>query len=284
MVLRKMGSDLKSYNSPVTLYGPGFVGGRYAEIYPDTLVQERDEYKPRSKKILFMISTVDNYNVHKDLNVDVDTNLRLLCDVLEHCRNEDIEFNFISSWFVYGKGCEVPAHEDDACNPTGFYSITKKCAEDLIKSFCDVYQMKYRILRLCNVMGHDPKASRQKNAIMWMINQLREHKPIALYDGGSHRRDVMHVDDVCRAIKTVIDDGDLNTTYNIGSGRPTSIAEIVDAAVPVLGSLSDIDTIDPPKFHKDVQTQDFYLDTTKLQKLGFKPSMDYVEIVESLCL
>ena len=279
-----MGNGVKSFNSPVTLYGPGFVGGRYAEMYPDTLVQERDEYKPQSKKILYMISTVDNYNVHKNLGLDVDTNLRVLCDVLEHCRKEDIEFNFISSWFVYGKGGPIPAFEDSLCNPTGFYSITKRCAEDLIKSFCDVYNMKYRILRLCNVLGDDPKASKQKNAIMWMINQLKEHKPINLYDGGSHRRDVMHVDDVCRAIKTVIDDGDLNTTYNIGSGRPTTIGEIVEIAAGCTGTRSHIDSIEPPKFHKDVQTQDFYLDTSKLQSLGFKPSMDTREMVESLCL
>lgn len=283
MVLRKMG-NVKSFNSPVTLYGPGFVGGRYAEMYPDTLVQERDEYKPKTKKILYMISTVDNYNVHKEVGLDVDTNLRVLCDVLEHCRNEDIEFNFISSWFVYGKGGDVPAFEESLCNPTGFYSITKKCAEDLIKSFCDVYDMKYRILRLCNVLGDDPKASKQKNAIMWMINQLKVDKPINLYDGGSHRRDVMHVDDVCRAIKMVIDDGDLNTTYNIGSGKPTTIADIIDTAATCLGTRSHIDSIEPPKFHKDVQTQDFYLDTSKLQQLGFKPTMDHVEIVESLCL
>ena len=282
MVLRKMG-NVKSFNSPVTLYGPGFVGGRYAEMFPDTIVQERDEYKPQSKKILYMISTVDNYNVHKDVGLDVDTNLRVLCDVLEHCRNEDIEFNFISSWFVYGKGGDIPAFEDSLCSPTGFYSITKRCAEDLIISFCDVYKMKYRILRLCNVLGDDPKASKQKNAIIWMINQLKENKPINLYDGGSHRRDVMHVDDVCRAIKTVIDDGDLNATYNIGSGRPTTIGDIIDIAATCLGTRSDIDSIDPPKFHKDVQTQDFYLDTTKLQSLGFKPTMDTFEMVESLC-
>jgi nucleoside-diphosphate-sugar epimerase len=82
----------------------------------------------------------------------------------------------------------------------------------------------------------------------------------------------------------VIDDGDLNTTYNIGSGKPTTIADLIDTAAACLGTRSHIDSIEPPKFHKDVQTQDFYLDTSKLQELGFKPSMDHVEIVESLCL
>ena len=51
---------------------------------------------------------------------------------------------------------------------------------------------------------------------MWMINQLKLNKDINLYNNGSPYRDVMYVKDVCRAIKLVIDTGELNTIYNIG--------------------------------------------------------------------
>ena len=40
-------------------------------------------------------------------------------------------------------------------------------------------------------------------------------KDINLYDNGSPYRDVMHIKDVCRAIKLVIDSGELNTIYNM---------------------------------------------------------------------
>ena len=40
----------------------------------------------------------------------------------------------------------------------------------------------------------------------------------------------MHVEDVCRAIKLVMDKGELNEIYNIGSGQPTKVSEIVELA------------------------------------------------------
>ena len=182
----------------ISLYGCGFIGRNFKEMYNTEVdVQERDERVPLHNDILYMISTTHNYHVHDEITRDVDTNLRVLCETLDFCRSKDITFNFVSSWFVYGKGAHSPASEVQVCNPTGFYSITKKCAEDLIISFAQTTGMKYRILRLCNVMGDgDSKASRKKNAIQWMVNELKADRDIKVYDNGSHCRDIMHVDDV----------------------------------------------------------------------------------------
>jgi nucleoside-diphosphate-sugar epimerase len=270
----------------ISLYGgSGFVGGNFKRMYDSCLEMQRDERKPKTKDILYFISTVDNYNVHDRITLDVDTNLHILCEVLDHCRSKDITFNFISSWFVYGKTPYMPAQEDSVCNPTGFYSITKFCAEKLIQSFAETYGMKYRILRLCNVLGSgDQKASRKKNALTWMVDQLKINHDIQLYNHGSHTRDVMHVQDVCRAIKLVIDNGNLNEIYNIGSGKPTTVGEIIYTAQHYLKSKSKIENIDPPMFHKSVQTENFWMDTTKLRDLGFEPKLSLEFIVKDLCL
>ena len=91
--------------------------------------------------------------------------------------------------------------------------------------------MRYRILRLCNVIGHgDTKATKQKNAITWMIKEIKNHNDLKVYDNGSHTRDIMHVTDVCRAIKLVMEKGKLNEIYNIGSGKETSVKEVLDLA------------------------------------------------------
>ena len=270
----------------ISLYGSGFVGGNFKLMYNDEVeVQERDERVPRQNDILYTISTTHNYHVHDEITRDVDTNLRVLCEVLDYCRSEDITFNFVSSWFVYGQGGCIPASELSLCNPTGFYSITKKCAENLIISFAQTTGMKYRILRLCNVMGEgDTKASRKKNAIQWMINELKADKDIKVYDNGSHRRDIMHVDDVCRAIKLVMDKGELNEIYNIGSGKPTRVSEIINLAKHYTRSRGQIINIDPPEFHKNVQTEHFWLDTTKLKSLGFVQHITNEFIVKDLCI
>jgi len=273
------------FETMISLYGgSGFVGGTFQKMYDGLINIERDERKPKSNKILYFISTVDNYNLHENITLDVDTNLHLLCEVLDHCRSEDIEFNFISSWFVYGKTSSVPVKEDAICNPTGFYSITKKCAEDLLISFCTTYGVKYRILRLCNVLGlEDAKASKKKNAIMWMINELKLNHNINLYDNGSHCRDVMHVNDVCRAIKLVVDSGELNTVYNIGSGYPTKVGDIISFAKQYMKSESEINNIEPPEFHTQVQGKDFWMNTQKLKSLGFEPQYNLEESLKIIC-
>lgn len=264
----------------------GWIGSKFVEIYPDCVVQKRNEYKPKTNDILYFISTTHNYNVYDDEKFcdDIDINLKYLCLVLKHCKSENITFNFISSWFVYGKCVDIPATEETICNPTGFYSITKKCAEDLIKSFCDTFGVKYRILRLCNVLGKDPGASKRKNAVSWMIEQLKEDKEISLYDNGTHKRDFLYIDDVCEAIWVVTQKGKLNEVYNIGSGIGTKISEIVYNAHELLHSKSIISNIEPPEFHNQVQSKHFWMDSSKLNNLGWKQKFDNFEIVRKLCL
>lgn len=265
--------------------GSGFVGRNFIKMHEGCIQISREERKPQSKDILYFISTVDNYNVFDNLTLDVETNLKVLCEVLEHCKDKDITFNFISSWFVYGKTPYMGAKEDSVCVPTGFYSITKKCAEDLLISFCETFGVKYRILRLCNVVGAgDHNASRKKNALTWLINQLKLNHDVNLYDGGVHCRDIMHVQDVCRAINLVCTKGELNTIYNIGSGHPTKVSEFVHLAHHYLKSKSVINNIETPDFHDKVQTQSFWMNTSKLQKLGFEPNLSLEFIVKDLCL
>ena len=270
----------------ISVYGAsGFIGGRFCNLYPNFIVkQNREERKPKTNNILYLISTVDNYNIHTNITLDVETNLKVLCEVLDFCRDSDIVFNFVSSWFVYGK-TELPAKEEYICKPTGFYSITKKAAEDLLISFCKTYKVKYRILRLCNVFGKgDGKISSKKNALTYMIELLKKNDDVYLYDNGTPIRDVMHLDDVCNAIKLICDNGNLNEIYNVGSGQPITIGAIINKAKEYLNSNSQIKSREAPEFHKIVQSKDFWFDTTKLKKLGFAQSIPLQKIIEELCI
>ena len=175
----------------------GFIGSNYCKLFGDCIV-EKNNRKPKTRNILYFISTVDNYNVFKDLTLDVGTNLNILCDLLEIFKKGKFVINFISSCFVYGK-TQMPVNEKSICNPKGFYSITKKTAEDLLISFCETYKQEYRILRLCNVVGTgDLKASKKKNALSHMIELLKENKTINLYDEGTPTRDFLHVSDIVK--------------------------------------------------------------------------------------
>ena len=125
---------------------------------------------------------------------------------------------------------------------------------------------------------------KKKNAIGWMIDELKADRNIKLYDHGSHTRDVMHVSDVCRAIKLVMEKGNINEIYNIGSGHPTTVSELMKLAKHFSKSKGRILNIEPPDFHKTVQTKNFWMDISKLKSLGFEQQFSTEYIMKDLCL
>tara|TARA_R100001443_G_scaffold12921_1_gene22775 strand:- start:67 stop:885 length:819 start_codon:yes stop_codon:yes gene_type:complete len=264
--------------------GTGFIGGAFCNLYSGNVLKiPREERKPLSKDIIYFISTTTNSHVFKDLHVDVDTNLTVLMDVLEHCKDKNITFNFVSSAFVYGTDV-IDAKEDDICEPGGFYSITKRCAEQLLISYCKTFNIKYRILRIANVYGDDKTVSSQKNVLKFLISLMKEDKPITLYDDGMQLRDYMHVSDICRALKLVIDQGEVNSIYNIAAGNPLPFKCIMEKARGFLGSKSKFNYVDYPEFNKIAQAYNYSVNGDKLKSLGFKPQISFDEGLKSLCI
>lgn len=266
----------------INVLGKGFVGGRYAELTPKVIVNERNDYEVKSNEVLYFISTIDNYNVHTNPYLDIETNLTTLIKTLESCKGKDVTFNFISSWFVYGD-VPLPAKEDAHCDPKGFYSITKRAAEQLLISYCETFGMNYRILRLPNVLGEtDTKVSKKKNALQYMLRQVQNNETLSLYDGGYAVRDYLYVDDVVSAINLILQKGNLNEIYNIGSGESVSVRTCIDYAIEKSGSTSKIEVIEPAKFHKVVQTVNMEIDNTKIKELGFLPKYTIYDIIDRL--
>ena len=262
--------------------GSGFVGSEFVRQNPGCIVNARDDYRIKSDNILYMISTVTNYNVKTDPYIDIDTNLSTLMRVLEQCKELDLTFNFVSSWFVYGE-TEMPATEQSNCYPNGFYSITKRCAEQLLISYCETFGIKYRILRLANVAGSgDKKASPQKNALQHMINELKAGRDVNVYDGGNLYRDYIHVSDAARAIKTIMDKGEVNTIYNVGNGKPLLFKDMIEYAKELIGGNGKLNPIEIPQFHKTVQVRSMWMLSDKLKSLGYEPKYDLEAIIEDM--
>jgi nucleoside-diphosphate-sugar epimerase len=271
-------------NDKISVYGgTGYIGKHFCNTYSeDVILLKRGEYSPLSKKIVYFISTTDNYNVLHDLHVDIDTNLSYLMNVLNECKNRDVEFTFISSWFVYGD-TDLPANESSVCKPRGFYSITKYAAELLIESFCKTFNLNYKILRLGNVIGFsDNNSSKKKNALQFLINEMKENKDIKLYKEGIFYRDYIDVRDVVSGIKLAVERGINGNIYNLSSGIPSLFKDVIDYAKAKLNSTSNIGSMEPTDFHKIVQVESMYLDTSKMKSIGFKPKFTIYDTIDSM--
>lgn len=273
-------------SNQVSVYGStGFIGSRYCEMFENTIPVPRGQNEPLSNDVLYFISTTHNYNIFTDPHKDIDTNLTKMVDVLEACRlnNPNTIFNFVSSWFVYGMNCTLDTKESDLCDPRGFYSITKRAAEQMLVCYCKTMGMNYRIMRLTNIIGPgDKNVSAKKNAIQHMIGLLKQNEPVKLYDRGSNVRDFMYVDDACRAINVCIKNSPVGETINISNNEPVSIFEVIDYAKKKLNSSSELLSIETPDFHKVVQVTNVCLNNDKLLSYGYAPSIHTFEGIDRI--
>lgn len=260
----------------VNLIGHGFIGSHYARMFP-CVVNERNDLRPQTQEVFYTISTTDNYNIRVNPYIDIETNLITLVHALEKCRGQDIVFNFASSWFVYGNA-PAPYSEDSYCDPEGFYSITKRTAEQLLISYCDAYNLRYRILRFANVVGPgDRGVSTKKNILTYLIRKIKRNEDIELLDGGNFWRDYIHVEDVCRATDLIIQHGNHNAIYNVGNGTPTKLRDAVNYAIDQTHSTSQI--IEKPSGRIPERK---HMDIRKLFGLGYTPTWSMQSTLDDL--
>lgn len=260
---------------PICIYGgTGFIGSVFAKMFPNIVVQDHDDLVPQTNNIINFISTTDNYNIFDAPLLDIATNETLLVMILEAAKKKygnNFTFNQISSWFVYGD-CVLPAKEDSDCRPKGFYSITKRTAEELLISYCTTYGIPYRILRMANVLGiEDNKVSAKKNALQFLIHRIINNEPIGLYNGGNFVRDYIDVRDACFAINLILEKGKVNEIYNVSNGEALLFKVLIEMATEIAGKKPYTQEIPPSEFHKVVQVENMVLDNTKLRELGYRP-------------
>ena len=251
----------------ISVFGSGgFIGSHFCELYPEIAVPiPKNEYDVLGDNTLYLISTTHNY---ESWLVNINTNIMELWKHLCVHVHKDNVFNFVSSWFVYGD-VELPATERTQPNPKGGnYNLTKLWAEQMVQDYCREKDISYRIFRLANVFGKGDKFSEKKNALQYLINEMKHDRDIYLYNGGMFFRDYIHVDTVCKALKQGMEKLPVNEIYNIGSGRPVLFGDMIRLAHEVLESKSKIMEMETPEFHDRIQVKDFWMSTEKICSHG----------------
>lgn len=273
--------------------GFGFVLGEFCRQFKDEVIRiEKGELEPKTPHILYGISTTDNYNVFDSPLLDIETNLIHLMEVLDACHKKyknNFKIIYISSWFVYGKHEfsmveNFPLHEEAPRSPRGFYSITKNCAEQLLESYCNTFEVEFKILRLANVLGaKDTKVSKKKNALQYLLQRVVMDEPIELYDGGRFYRDYIDVRDCANAIKLCAESTLPHKVYNISNGMSYQFKDLIEFSISYAQSKSTIwEKLDKPEFHNIVQSKDVFLSNEKLKETGYIPKYEIWETIRDI--
>lgn len=103
--------------------------------------------------------------------------------------------------------------EDTPLNPHSPYSASKASADMFVKAYGDTYKLPVNITRCSNNYG--PFQFPEK-LIPLMINNALAHKGLPVYGDGLNVRDWLYVEDHCKAIDMVLENGRIGEVYNVG--------------------------------------------------------------------
>jgi len=173
-------------------------------------------------------------------------------------------FLFASSSSVYGNSTPLPALEDAAAIvPESPYAATKRGAELVASAIARVTPgLPITALRFFTVYG--PRQPPEM-AITLFMRAVLEEKPITLFGDGSMRRDFTHVDDIVRGILAASELAPPGfRPYNLGSGAPVTLRELVDAIGTVAGKTPKVERAEVPPGDVDATFADIVRAKTEL--------------------
>lgn len=209
--------------------------------------------------------------------VYIDNNITGTQNLIDACTANNVQHVVYASTSCTMAGNQLPWKEDEKTgyqlNPYGYSKSTNEC--QFMAS-----TLKNAIgLRFFTVYG---PWGRPDMALFTFTKNIVDGKPITLYNNGDMIRDFTYVDDIVQGIKIVtyrcLDQNNAGEKeiYNIGYGDKVPLMEFVDHIEKNLGrtAIKDYAPMHP------ADTQATWSDTTKLQKLGYKPTTDIATGVE----
>ncbi|HVL49795.1 MAG TPA: NAD-dependent epimerase/dehydratase family protein [Candidatus Thermoplasmatota archaeon] len=192
--------------------------------------------------------------------------------MLEAARSFDARFVFISSAAVYGDPSKTPIREDSPVEPVNPYGLSKAVGERYTNLYARLYGLETVILRPFNVFSPraDP-SSPYSGVVTQFVRAVSEGRPPVLHGGGLATRDFVHATDVSRAVLLALsEDRAKGGTFNVGTGRPTSIRDLAALVVKLAGSA--VRPVDGEARRGDIAAS--VADVSRLVALGHRPATD----------
>jgi len=178
----------------------------------------------------------------------------------------------------YGAPTCLPVDEGTPANPLSPYAVAKFAGELYLRAYAGMYGIAPICLALANVYGPGQSIRGEAGVIAMFGSAMAEGRTVTVYGDGTAARDYVYVDDVVDAFVRA---GDVplsvTGTYNIGTGRQTTVTEVHRMISSVL------DESLPPSYAaaRTGELHAIALDAKKAEAdLGWKPAVDLVEGIE----
>ncbi|ELY4601246.1 dTDP-glucose 4,6-dehydratase [Cronobacter malonaticus] len=153
---------------------------------------------------------------------------------LDEQRKAAFRFHHISTDEVYGdlphpdewhESAALPLFtETTAYAPSSPYSASKASSDHLVRAWLRTYGLPTMVTNCSNNYG--PYHFPEKLIPLVILNAL-EGKPLPIYGKGDQIRDWLYVEDHARALYTVVTQGQIGETYNIGGHNEKKNLDVV---------------------------------------------------------
>ncbi len=122
-------------------------------------------------------------------------------------------------------------------NNRTIYGAAKTFNEGLLRSFNEMYGLKYVALRYFNVYGPrmDVHGAYTEVFIRWMERIASGQAPL-IFGDGSQTMDFVHVHDIARANILAAKSDVSDEVFNVASGTETSLKEVAQQLLRIMGS------------------------------------------------
>ena len=131
---------------------------------------------------------------------------------------------------LYGNGAPIPTPQ-----PLSPYGASKQAAEAFVATQARSQGLPNVVLRLGNVYGPRQNAHGEAGVVAIFSDKLLAGETPVAYGHGKPTRDYVHVADVTRAFVLAADAGTPGT-FNVGSGKETSVSELYDVLQRAAGT------------------------------------------------
>jgi dTDP-glucose 4,6-dehydratase len=147
----------------------------------------------------------------------------------------DFKFIHISTDEVFGSLHSTGFFtEDTPYDPSSPYSASKASSDHLVRSWNRTYGFPSLITNCSNNYG--PFQFPEK-LIPLMIANCLDNKHLPIYGKGDNVRDWLYVEDHCKAISCVLENGNIGETYNVGGNNEIQNIDIVNIICSTLDNL-----------------------------------------------
>ena len=236
---------------------------------------------------IYNIDTVIHFAAQSHVQNSFDNALQYTLDnvvgthtLLEACRKygKIQKFIHISTDEVYGESMlsenEEKKNEDSVLCPTNPYAATKAAAELIAKSYYHSFKMPIIITRGNNVYG--PNQYPEK-LIPRFIQQLLKGDQVTIQGDGSNVRAFLHVNDVCSALKLILEKGQLGEIYNIGSddNHEYTVTQIANILIEKITKTKDYEKWISHIEDRPFNDKRYYISNQKVKDLGWKILTDF---------